>query len=725
MPPAMTNSRLDPLRVAMLGVLVLLSCRIDPPNEGALVVTVRILADPVGEFAGASELNFDSTRVDVVHRSDAADPSTERVLTVASGLRALDVPLHQGEVHQVAILGVPEGAVYQVRFVTAGVSLLGSAGIESVKLPSGEQTGLKFVPAEGTPFVVRAKEATTIEGQFNPNLRLNRAPGQGVMLKPTVKTVEIPSGAVGPHGVVPGRVIVSFQPGTERSIIDAVILLKGTVRQEGPHLFFIVSLNPEVTIADALDYFSQLSIVTLASPDFYEDPLQAPPEVPDPNDARWSPDMAQIYGLVGARSAWYLNRGKQEIVVAVIDTGFDIDHPDLVENIYINEGELPSELTGDIGSRKAADCNDDKLITFADLNCRGCNVASDGATPAETCASNLSTLRALACASPRHICIPDGEVTPSVLVAAVNDGFNGDGDPGDHKNDVIGWDFEKNDRDPTISIQDTTNPRFLHHGTAMAGIIGAVTNNGPAPAGDVVGTAWNVRLVLLRSSTVGETRNAIAYAAETLHAHIISHSAGQLYFAGDPPSTDQDVCRHTESNVGQDRITAKSRQWQEDFAKINLTRTLLVNAAGNCPTDLDQVGVFSWPSEANSPSVAAVSTGGPKSASGATSVDLAGPGNFQFVLRNRSETGETSGPAGGGTSDAAAYVSGVAALALSAFQDLRGRPFCLRELLVRNSRPSASAPQPIRSGGWLNMYDTVTNATSQPILLDPFGVCPR
>ncbi len=43
---------------------------------------------------------------------------------------------------------------------------------------------------------------------------------------------------------------------------------------------------------------------------------------------------------INAEKAWELEMGSGEIVIAVIDTGIKTDHPDLQENIFINEAEL-------------------------------------------------------------------------------------------------------------------------------------------------------------------------------------------------------------------------------------------------------------------------------------------------------------------------------------------------------------------------------------------------
>jgi subtilisin family serine protease len=50
---------------------------------------------------------------------------------------------------------------------------------------------------------------------------------------------------------------------------------------------------------------------------------------------------------IRATEAWDISRGAPETVVAVIDTGIDLDHPDLEENIWTNTGEVINGVDDD------------------------------------------------------------------------------------------------------------------------------------------------------------------------------------------------------------------------------------------------------------------------------------------------------------------------------------------------------------------------------------------
>lgn len=60
-----------------------------------------------------------------------------------------------------------------------------------------------------------------------------------------------------------------------------------------------------------------------------------------PNDAEY---VYQGYlKQLGAEGAWDISTGSRDVVVAIIDTGVDVSHQDLTDNIFVNNGEIPND----------------------------------------------------------------------------------------------------------------------------------------------------------------------------------------------------------------------------------------------------------------------------------------------------------------------------------------------------------------------------------------------
>jgi subtilisin family serine protease len=127
---------------------------------------------------------------------------------------------------------------------------------------------------------------------------------------------------------------------------------------------------------------------------------------------QWHLNDEKITGGIDAFKAWEKNNGNPDVVIAVLDSGTDIEHEDLKKNIWVNPGE-------DI----------------------------DG----------------------------DGEVWDSDDMNGIDDDGNGKVD------DLSGWDFGDNDN--TVSGSH-------YHGTHVAGIIGAGTNDQQGVAG--VSGGWTI-----------------------------------------------------------------------------------------------------------------------------------------------------------------------------------------------------------------------------------------
>lgn len=101
-----------------------------------------------------------------------------------------------------------------------------------------------------------------------------------------------------------------------------------------------------------------------------------------PNDSFYQnySDYRKLFSLYGAETAWDITTGSEQIIVAVIDTGINYNHPDLVGRVlsqdgknFINQNNLPMDdhshgthVAGIIG----ANGNNGIGVTGMDWNCK-------------------------------------------------------------------------------------------------------------------------------------------------------------------------------------------------------------------------------------------------------------------------------------------------------------------------------------------------------------------
>ena len=106
----------------------------------------------------------------------------------------------------------------------------------------------------------------------------------------------------------------------------------------------VIDLPRGLPIREAIQSYEASPDVEYAEPDFLLQPTATP------ND----PNYLKLYGLnntgqtgsmpdadIDAKEAWDITSGTPATVVAVIDEGVDVNHPDLKSNIWVNTGEVP------------------------------------------------------------------------------------------------------------------------------------------------------------------------------------------------------------------------------------------------------------------------------------------------------------------------------------------------------------------------------------------------
>jgi len=238
---------------------------------------------------------------------------------------------------------------------------------------------------------------------------------------------------------MPGRIAVKFKDDTDPAYVAQLHASQGaTVIAEIPRLGVQILSVPPGEVEAKIAAYRADSSVEYAEPD-YMARLTYEPNDPYHNDGhQWGPQK------IFAPQAWDLCTGASNVVIAVLDWGVDLQHPDLATEMWTNPGEI----------------------------------AGNG----------------------------------------IDDDGNG------YVDDVYGWDFANDDHDP----QDDYG-----HGTHMAGIAAAATDNGVG----IAGVAFNSSIMAVKvgDGTTGQAAYSdiaygLMYAADN-GAKVINLSLGAYAYS--------------------------------------------------------------------------------------------------------------------------------------------------------------------------------------------------
>jgi subtilisin family serine protease len=150
---------------------------------------------------------------------------------------------------------------------------------------------------------------------------------------------------------LPGEFTVQFRPGVNAATAEAIISRLGSgivSRQRTPGYYTLLVPRGRGLFA-TIRQFSDLPEVAFAEPSEagFDDALAHIPADPDfqllwgmRNTGQAVNGVAGTAGIdIDAPAAWDLHRGDPAVIVTVIDTGADLDHPDLQANLLPRGGE--------------------------------------------------------------------------------------------------------------------------------------------------------------------------------------------------------------------------------------------------------------------------------------------------------------------------------------------------------------------------------------------------
>mmetsp|Transcript_10662 Transcript_10662/g.20634 ORF Transcript_10662/g.20634 Transcript_10662/m.20634 type:complete len:247 (-) Transcript_10662:402-1142(-) len=119
-------------------------------------------------------------------------------------------------------------------------------------------------------------------------------------------------------------------------------------RAEGLHLWYKATVPPD-TGAEAMErLFKRTDLVAKAS---------AVPKARKaaPNDPYYA--QQPHFPTLGMEEAWAISAGKPNVIIAIIDSGVDMQHPEMRSNAWLNTGEICGNGEDDDGNGYVDDCN--------------------------------------------------------------------------------------------------------------------------------------------------------------------------------------------------------------------------------------------------------------------------------------------------------------------------------------------------------------------------------
>ena len=148
-----------------------------------------------------------------------------------------------------------------------------------------------------------------------------------------------------------------------------------------PTIYRLTLADSSTDLRSLCEELNKNAEIEFAEPNYILDYDDMPNDPYLLSSGSWGQDYADQWGLYTANvtQAWDLAGLTQQVIVAVVDTGLRIDHPDIISNVWNNPGEISGNGIDDDGNGYIDDCHGwdfaDDTANITDTHGHGTSVA--------------------------------------------------------------------------------------------------------------------------------------------------------------------------------------------------------------------------------------------------------------------------------------------------------------------------------------------------------------
>ncbi len=193
-----------------------------------------------------------------------------------------------------------------------------------------------------------------------------------------------------------------------------------------PHLerLYLLTVAPEASAAELRDELAADPSIEYVEPNAIARVSWQPNDPFFATTGSWGQSYADLWGLhkIGVETAWDSSRGRtgdgRRIVVAVVDTGVDLAHPDLQGNLWHNTAEIPGNGIDDDGNGFVDDADGWDFVTCEGYTNCGCAIPhAPGGVPQDGLGHGTHVAGIIAAVADNGIGVPG--IAPEALVMPV------------------------------------------------------------------------------------------------------------------------------------------------------------------------------------------------------------------------------------------------------------------------------------------------------------------